>query len=471
MKIIYDYESSINELANWVQKHPTLTFGKKVKEEEFKNDPNLKDTYEKKKKIYGFLRKEKAKNNMSDEQIKRCKEANIGGVFGYSEKIELIAKTWGFSKELVLEILAKYKSIEGFYVAYVNGEINMSYDDEFYVRKNVFLTVYDIEKNNNRNYNLLASALDTPKSKKELIYYSKSKLEELINSGNVLTEREMKVLKLRFGLEDGKTRTLEDVGKEFDVYRERIRQIEAKALRKLRKYKNKVYIELNLDELKPEEKQEVLKANKKLSILDTPIEEKEKSNEIIKKYIEKQTKKIEKEVEKEVFSFESIPVRDFIYNNEANMSSRLFNCLRRSKFISGTIEDILDCNIIEIRKIRNLGRKLEEELLNLLAQKGYVLNEEGNFVKKETIENKTDSVENKDTSIKMVITKPETIKQENDVLRKEIEEKQQKSELLDELIKLFDEQEELKNQNSQLDEEIKQKLAILNQKGITYEKK
>jgi RNA polymerase primary sigma factor len=51
---------------------------------------------------------------------------------------------------------------------------------------------------------------------------------------DTLTPREEKVLKLRFGLEDGRARTLEEVGKEFQVTRERIRQIEAKALRKLR---------------------------------------------------------------------------------------------------------------------------------------------------------------------------------------------------------------------------------------------
>ena len=51
---------------------------------------------------------------------------------------------------------------------------------------------------------------------------------------STLTEREEKVIRLRFGLEDGRTRTLEEVGKEFDVTRERIRQIEAKALRKLK---------------------------------------------------------------------------------------------------------------------------------------------------------------------------------------------------------------------------------------------
>lgn len=51
---------------------------------------------------------------------------------------------------------------------------------------------------------------------------------------NSLTTRERKVLELRFGLEDGRSRTLEEVGREFQVTRERIRQIEAKALRKLR---------------------------------------------------------------------------------------------------------------------------------------------------------------------------------------------------------------------------------------------
>ena len=49
-----------------------------------------------------------------------------------------------------------------------------------------------------------------------------------------LTSRERRVLQLRFGLEDGRSRTLEEVGREFNVTRERIRQIEAKALRKLR---------------------------------------------------------------------------------------------------------------------------------------------------------------------------------------------------------------------------------------------
>ena len=59
----------------------------------------------------------------------------------------------------------------------------------------------------------------------------KEQLNEVLDT---LTDREQKVLRLRFGMNDGRARTLEEVGKEFDVTRERIRQIEAKALRKLR---------------------------------------------------------------------------------------------------------------------------------------------------------------------------------------------------------------------------------------------
>lgn len=62
--------------------------------------------------------------------------------------------------------------------------------------------------------------------------------EQVKDMLGVLTEREQKILKMRFGLEDGKSHTLEEVGQEFSVTRERIRQIEAKALSKLRKHKD-----------------------------------------------------------------------------------------------------------------------------------------------------------------------------------------------------------------------------------------
>jgi RNA polymerase primary sigma factor len=63
----------------------------------------------------------------------------------------------------------------------------------------------------------------------------KEQVKEMLNG---LTEREQKIIKLRFGLEDGKSHTLEEVGQEFAVTRERIRQIEAKALAKLRKHRD-----------------------------------------------------------------------------------------------------------------------------------------------------------------------------------------------------------------------------------------
>ena len=63
----------------------------------------------------------------------------------------------------------------------------------------------------------------------------KEQVKEVLSA---LTEREQKIIRLRFGLEDGKQHTLEEVGQEFSVTRERIRQIEAKALAKLRKHKD-----------------------------------------------------------------------------------------------------------------------------------------------------------------------------------------------------------------------------------------
>ena len=63
----------------------------------------------------------------------------------------------------------------------------------------------------------------------------KEQVKDMLRS---LTEREQKIIKMRFGLEDGKSHTLEEVGQEFSVTRERIRQIEAKALTKLRKHRD-----------------------------------------------------------------------------------------------------------------------------------------------------------------------------------------------------------------------------------------
>ena len=73
---------------------------------------------------------------------------------------------------------------------------------------------------------------DSP-AQSDSAYYSLLR-EQLCNILRTLTPREEQVIKLRFGLEDGRPRTLEEVGKQFKITRERIRQIEAKALRKLR---------------------------------------------------------------------------------------------------------------------------------------------------------------------------------------------------------------------------------------------
>jgi RNA polymerase primary sigma factor len=75
--------------------------------------------------------------------------------------------------------------------------------------------------------------------------YMRQQIDEVLGE---LSDREAKILKLRFGLEDGKQHTLEEVGHEFDVTRERIRQIEAKALNKLRRNQNAKKLRSYLEE-------------------------------------------------------------------------------------------------------------------------------------------------------------------------------------------------------------------------------
>ena len=80
---------------------------------------------------------------------------------------------------------------------------------------------------------------EAAKSPGDIVSFSMLR-EQLIGVLNTLTPREEKVLRLRYGIDDGRPRTLEEVGKEFDVTRERIRQIEAKALRKLRRNPSRI---------------------------------------------------------------------------------------------------------------------------------------------------------------------------------------------------------------------------------------
>ena len=80
---------------------------------------------------------------------------------------------------------------------------------------------------------ILEFASDSPLTTEQLL---KEQVQGILESA--LSERELKIVKMRFGLEDGKNHTLEEVGQEFAVTRERIRQIEAKALAKLRKHKD-----------------------------------------------------------------------------------------------------------------------------------------------------------------------------------------------------------------------------------------
>lgn len=123
-------------------------------------------------------------------------------------------------------------------VEIIANELNMSCDKvmDFFVIRNNFLSCgsLDTPVGEEEETKLLELVKDDDVKNPEDIAIEASTREELLKILDTLTAREEKVLRLRFGLDDDRTRTLEQVGKEFNVTRERIRQIEAKALRKLR---------------------------------------------------------------------------------------------------------------------------------------------------------------------------------------------------------------------------------------------
>lgn len=148
------------------------------------------------------------------ERINKVLAADIkllinNGDMKLEERVSHISKTIGLCEDQVIECLVFRQN----YLTYASLDAPVGEDEDS-------LLVDFIPDNEEVS---VEEVVDMKMLKKEL--------EEILST---LTERESKILKLRFGFDDGKQRTLEDIGNEFGVTRERIRQIEAKALRKLR---------------------------------------------------------------------------------------------------------------------------------------------------------------------------------------------------------------------------------------------
>lgn len=177
--------------------------------------------------------------------------------------------------------------------------------------------------------------------------------DQLFEVLDTLTEREQNVLCLRFGLEDGKTRTLEEVGNYYDLTRERIRQIESKALRKLRH---------------PSRFRKI-----RAFVIDHDLD----ISDILKQFSNHSlmVRKPEK------YTYQSTSGSEIVHSNltenddviktpvvKLDLSVRSYNCLRRAGI--DIVRDICIRDSADMMKVRNLGRKSLEEVLGRIKELG-----------------------------------------------------------------------------------------------------
>lgn len=182
----------------------------------------------------------------------------------------------------------------------------------------------------------------------EVVSYPVDLKESVNHILTTLTMREQTVIKMRFGFDDYNKMTFEEVGKEFKVTRDRIRQIEAKALRKLRHPNRSRILKYGLIEFNLEEKKEEIKIIESRKLSEKALEE-YKNN--IKKMLETSEDPINKVID----------VSSAITIEELEFCVRTYNCLHRFAKLE-TLCDVLMMNNTELMKIRNFGQKSLDEV-------------------------------------------------------------------------------------------------------------
>lgn len=249
-------ESTIDEkidmLVKWRERYPKVQIGQNIPEDmlrEYAQDEEeyqkLVAEYEKIKKYYDYARQRKSQNRLTEEQISRCKEGNIRGVFGFPTQVEELAKKTGQSEENIGHIIIDYGTMANFIGLYRKGELN---NEDSTLASSMIRSLLDIDLGNDnaKTDELYQDIMRTFPQHDILELYSSEGLKKMIET---LQPREQYVLKRRYGLlsEDLPT-GLRNIADEMKVSGEMVRQIEQRALRKMRDPSRLNNFSINLNE-------------------------------------------------------------------------------------------------------------------------------------------------------------------------------------------------------------------------------
>ncbi len=374
----------IEALTEWIEKYPKATIVPKVSEdvlrqyskteEEYKQ---ILEEYEKMKRYYDYVKDRSRKNKLKSDEYSKCKEGNIGGVFGYPTKIEELAKQYGISEEKIRYIMTNYGTMDNFYKLFRKQEIKKEKD---IILANSFIkNLVDVDGNSNVGYDKLFKEITHRRenSCNELVLYSSEKIDECLKK---IGEREGTVLIRRFFLpSNNKSRTLRSIAREMEVTVERIRQIEQRGLRRL-KFRRKEF-SYDLNKLK---NSDLATDDEKMKLLELENE----LNDINFSRVDIQSKSVLeglellKVIQKRIEERGTIP--KYITIQKAGLSTRACKALRFHGI--NYLQEVSNYTYEQIKKFRNIGTTTMQEIVAKLEEHGLQLKEEPNVENEEAKE-------------------------------------------------------------------------------------
>ena len=228
-------DEKIDYLIEWVKKYAKATIVPTVNDEVLREYATtdeefekIKEGYEKAKRYYEYVKVRKSKSKLKDSRIEKCKEGNIGGVFGYSKTIEEFAKMTGKTEKEIYYVIMNYKTIDKFIDLYRKKMLN---EKDLKLTSSMLRNVIDIDLTGNTGYDkLYRDILQKEETDTKLDFYSSKKLKEVLEI--LLKEREKKIIEERYGLKsDGIQKSFQSIGNEIGMLRESVRQLNVKILK------------------------------------------------------------------------------------------------------------------------------------------------------------------------------------------------------------------------------------------------
>ena len=389
-------DEKINSLVEWRRRYPKIKMIPIATDEELREYARtdeefcqIQEEYEKMQRYYDYVRYRKYQGKLNEKQMEKCKEGEIGGVFGYSARIEELSKKYGIKEKDIDYLLTKFGTLDNFYEMHNTGKIEGDMDKT--LEERIIRNVVDIDGNSNIGYdNLYRDLFGIQRREKGVFFYSSKGLQKALEE---LRERDKSVIESIYGLKEGKApATLENIGRELGITGGGVSTRKLKTLSKLRNpsriRKNGITFKLEGDEyLTDKERQQIEEIKKNIQLQNGDLHENLGKLKEIQEQLRTRTIENKKNEEKKTITEKNKEEdEEVVYVEDLGLSIRPYNCLKRAGI--NYLGDLANITEEQFRKTRNLGKSSFEEIVAKMQEFGI------SFKAEEQLEN--DRIEKKD---------------------------------------------------------------------------